>query len=58
MESYALEVEEKEWTLIDAGLPFSCKPILKTAEGIGKTITKIILTHARLEMYRKENKGS
>jgi glyoxylase-like metal-dependent hydrolase (beta-lactamase superfamily II) len=40
-------VEEKtELTLIDAALPYSYKAILKTAEQIGKPITRIILTHA------------
>ncbi|WP_010630571.1 MBL fold metallo-hydrolase [Sporolactobacillus vineae] len=33
-------------TLIDAALPFSYKGILKTAEAIGKPISRIILTHA------------
>lgn len=33
-------------TLIDAALSFSYKGILKTAEVIGKPITRIILTHA------------
>jgi glyoxylase-like metal-dependent hydrolase (beta-lactamase superfamily II) len=40
-------VEEKDsLTLIDAALPFSAKGILRTAEKIGKPITKIVLTHA------------
>jgi Zn-dependent hydrolases, including glyoxylases len=33
-------------TLIDTALPFSYKSIIKTAETIGKSITRIILTHA------------
>lgn len=40
-------VEEDEYlTLIDAALPYSAKPILKTAELIGKPIKRILLTHA------------
>ncbi|MCJ8011930.1 MBL fold metallo-hydrolase [Paenibacillus sp. KQZ6P-2] len=40
-------VEEKDGlTLIDAGLPFSLKGILKAAESFGKPITRILLTHA------------
>ncbi|WNR44461.1 MBL fold metallo-hydrolase [Paenibacillus roseipurpureus] len=38
--------EESELTLIDAALPFSVKGILQAAEGIGKPITRIVLTHA------------
>lgn len=38
--------EEKELTLIDAGLPLSLKGILKTAAELGKPITHIVLTHA------------
>jgi glyoxylase-like metal-dependent hydrolase (beta-lactamase superfamily II) len=38
--------EETELTLIDAGLPYSYKGILQTAEKIGKPITRIVLTHA------------
>lgn len=39
-------VEEEEYfTLIDAGLPFSKKDILKTASHLGKSIRKIVLTH-------------
>ncbi|SFQ12717.1 MBL fold metallo-hydrolase [Salibacterium halotolerans] len=39
-------VEEEEYlTLIDAGLSFSKKAILKTAAYIGKPIRKIVLTH-------------
>ncbi|MFX3618027.1 MAG: MBL fold metallo-hydrolase [Sporolactobacillus sp.] len=33
-------------TLIDTGLPFSYKGILKAAEALGKPITRIVLTHA------------
>jgi glyoxylase-like metal-dependent hydrolase (beta-lactamase superfamily II) len=40
-------VEEEDClTLIDAALPFSAKGILKSAQEIGKPISKIILTHA------------
>ncbi|PIH56367.1 hypothetical protein CS562_26075 [Paenibacillus sp. LK1] len=40
-------VEEKDgFTLIDAGMPFSLKGILSTAQSLGKPITRIILTHA------------
>ncbi|WDQ35722.1 MBL fold metallo-hydrolase [Paenibacillus marchantiae] len=40
-------VEEKEgYTLIDAGMPFSLKGILATAQSLGKPIIRIILTHA------------
>ncbi|MCW3794632.1 MBL fold metallo-hydrolase [Paenibacillus sp. LS1] len=40
-------VEEKDGlTLIDAGMPFSLKGILASAQSLGKPITKIILTHA------------
>ncbi|GAS84863.1 MBL fold metallo-hydrolase [Paenibacillus amylolyticus] len=38
--------EEDGLTLIDAGMPFSLKGILATAQSLGKPITKIILTHA------------
>jgi glyoxylase-like metal-dependent hydrolase (beta-lactamase superfamily II) len=39
-------VEEEEYlTLIDAGLSFSKKAILKSAADIGKPIRKIVLTH-------------
>jgi len=38
--------EEKELTLIDAGLPMSEKPILNAINQIGKPLTKIVLTHA------------
>ena len=38
--------EESELTLIDAALPYSAKSIIKAAEGIGKPITRIIITHA------------
>lgn len=38
--------EEDSLTLVDAGLPMSCKGILKQADIIGKPITRIILTHA------------
>jgi glyoxylase-like metal-dependent hydrolase (beta-lactamase superfamily II) len=37
--------EDTELTLIDAGMPFSSKGILKAAEKIGKPITRIVLTH-------------
>ena len=42
---YLIE-EEHELTLIDAALPFSVKGIIQTAAGLGKEITRIILTHA------------
>lgn len=38
--------EEDSVTVIDAGMPFSLKGILATAESLGKPITRIILTHA------------
>lgn len=38
--------EENELTLIDAALPYSAKSIIKAAEKIGKSITRIIITHA------------
>lgn len=38
--------EEDGLTLIDAGMPFSYKGILKAAGSLGKPITRIILTHA------------
>ncbi|MBN2980331.1 MBL fold metallo-hydrolase [Cohnella algarum] len=38
--------EDDGLTLIDAGMPFSVKGILKTAERIGKPIARIVLTHA------------
>ncbi|WP_404459594.1 MBL fold metallo-hydrolase [Oceanobacillus kapialis] len=41
---YLIE-EDHELTLIDAALPYSAKKILKTAQKIGKPITKVILTH-------------
>jgi glyoxylase-like metal-dependent hydrolase (beta-lactamase superfamily II) len=41
-----LVVEDAELTLIDAGMPFCSKGILKAAEQIGKPITRIVLTHA------------
>jgi glyoxylase-like metal-dependent hydrolase (beta-lactamase superfamily II) len=43
--SYLVE-EENELTLVDCALPYSHKAILKTAEQIGKSITRIVLTHA------------
>lgn len=43
--SYLIE-EENELTLVDCALPYSHRAILKTAEQIGKTITRIVLTHA------------
>jgi glyoxylase-like metal-dependent hydrolase (beta-lactamase superfamily II) len=40
-------VEEQDGlTLIDAALPYSSKAILRSAERIGKPITRIVLTHA------------
>lgn len=40
-------VEERDGlTLIDAALPYSGKAILRSAERIGKPITRIVLTHA------------
>lgn len=38
--------EENYLTLIDTGLSFCKKTILKTAEDLGKPINKIVLTHA------------
>lgn len=38
--------EEQSLTLIDAALPYSAGPILKTSKQIGKPITHIVLTHA------------
>ncbi|MDR9852379.1 MBL fold metallo-hydrolase [Paenibacillus sp. VCA1] len=38
--------EEDGLTLIDAGMPFSLKGILKAAKSLGKPITRILLTHA------------
>ncbi|MDQ0172312.1 MBL fold metallo-hydrolase [Paenibacillus tundrae] len=38
--------EDTELTLIDAGMPFSLKGILATAQSLNKPITKVILTHA------------
>lgn len=38
--------EEDGLTLIDAALPYSSKGILQAANGIGKPINRIILTHA------------
>ncbi|WP_145407979.1 MBL fold metallo-hydrolase [Paenibacillus xylanexedens] len=38
--------EDAELTLIDAGMPFSLKGILATAQSLNKPITKVILTHA------------
>lgn len=38
--------EEDGLTLIDPGMPFSLKGILKAAESFGKPITRILLTHA------------
>ena len=37
--------EEESLTLIDAALAYGAKPILRTAETIGKPITRIVLTH-------------
>ncbi|KGE16961.1 MBL fold metallo-hydrolase [Paenibacillus wynnii] len=42
---YLIE-EEDGLTLIDAALPFCVKGILRTAKGLDKDITRIILTHA------------
>lgn len=42
---YLIE-EDNGLTLIDAALPYSAKAILKTAQTIGKPITKIFITHA------------
>lgn len=42
---YIIE-EKEELTLVDTGMPFSVKGILKAAERIGKPITRIVLTHA------------
>ncbi|WCK56614.1 MBL fold metallo-hydrolase [Aneurinibacillus sp. Ricciae_BoGa-3] len=42
---YLLE-EDSELTLIDAALSYTYKGILKTAQAIGKPITRIVLTHA------------
>ncbi len=42
---YLIE-EEEGLTLIDAALPYSAQAILRTAQKIGKPITKILLTHA------------
>jgi len=38
--------EEDGLTLVDAGMPFSLKGILKAADSLGKPITRILLTHA------------
>ncbi|KQY79615.1 hypothetical protein ASD24_19985 [Paenibacillus sp. Root52] len=38
--------EDAELTLINAGMPFSLKGILATAQSLNKPITKVILTHA------------
>ncbi len=38
--------EQEELTLVDAGMPFCVKGILRTANQIGKPITRILLTHA------------
>lgn len=43
-------IEEEEYlVVIDAGLPFCKKAILKTAKVIGKPIKKIVLTHAHTD---------
>ncbi|MCL2011980.1 MAG: MBL fold metallo-hydrolase [Cystobacterineae bacterium] len=43
-------IEEKEdLTLVDTGLAFCCKPILKAASAIGKPIRRIALTHPHAE---------
>lgn len=41
--------EENELTLIDAGLSISLQGIVRTAAGLGKEITRIILTHAHAD---------
>ncbi|BCG59221.1 MBL fold metallo-hydrolase [Paenibacillus sp. URB8-2] len=38
--------EEKDLTLIDAGMSFSLNGILRTAESLGKPLARIVLTHA------------
>lgn len=38
--------EEDSLTLVDAAVPFSWKGILQASKGIGKPITRIVLTHA------------
>jgi glyoxylase-like metal-dependent hydrolase (beta-lactamase superfamily II) len=38
--------EEQELTLVDAALPFSLKGIVRTAAGLRKPLTRIVLTHA------------
>lgn len=38
--------ERKGLTLVDAGMPFSVKGILRASASIGKPIDKIVLTHA------------
>ncbi|WP_025698895.1 MBL fold metallo-hydrolase [Paenibacillus forsythiae] len=38
--------EEKDLTLIDAGMPFSLEGILRTAESLRKPLARIVLTHA------------
>lgn len=38
--------EDDGLTLIDAGMPFSLKGILKAAQSLSKPITRIVLTHA------------
>ncbi|MDR0270747.1 MBL fold metallo-hydrolase [Paenibacillus sp.] len=38
--------EEDDLTLVDAGMPFSVKGILKATDSLGKPITRILLTHA------------
>ncbi|WP_410511388.1 MBL fold metallo-hydrolase [Paenibacillus sp. BR2-3] len=38
--------EDNELTLIDAALPFSLKGIIRTAAGLEKEISRIVLTHA------------
>lgn len=38
--------EDRDLTLVDAALPYSAQGILRVAEGIGKPIARIVLTHA------------
>lgn len=38
--------EDNGLTLIDAALPYSAKSIIKAAKKIGKSITRIVITHA------------
>ncbi|NGM84070.1 MBL fold metallo-hydrolase [Paenibacillus sp. 7124] len=38
--------EDKDLTLIDAGMPFSLNGILSTVQSLGKPLARIVLTHA------------